>query len=47
MFKIKSVENKRRTTSFRMNAEKLSIKTTKETLGREKLLEMGMKLSQL
>ena len=47
MFKIKSVENKKMTTSFRMNAEKLSIKTTKETLGREKLLEMGMKLSQL
>ena len=46
MFKIKSVENKRRTTSFRMNAEKLSIKTTKETLGREKLLERAIKPSQ-
>ncbi len=34
MFKIKSVENKKITTRFRMNAEKLSMKTTMETLGR-------------
>ena len=34
------------TTSFRINAEKLSMKTTKETLGIEKLLEIMMYILQ-
>ena len=34
------MENQKKTTSFRMNAEKLSKKTTTETLGIENLLNI-------